>query len=210
MTVEFTLYPKTPRLYREVFITEKIDGTNAGIQVVEARAAVGDVDGLTVGDYTVFAQSRKRLITPRDDNFGFARWVYDNAQFLATTLGAGVHFGEWWGSGIQRGYGQTRKFFSLFNVGRWDRYEGKTPLPKEAQEIGLGTVPVLYRGRFSTAAVDGALTLLRDTGSQATWEADDTPFRPAEGIIVYHAAAGQAFKVLLENDDISKTEAAGR
>ena len=52
--------------------------------------------------------------------FGFARWVETNRERLITLLGPGLHFGEWWGSGIQRGYGLTKgdKRFSLFNVER--------------------------------------------------------------------------------------------
>ena len=36
-----------------------------------------------------------------------------------TFLVPGRHFGEWWGSGIQRGYGLDEKTFSLFNAYRW-------------------------------------------------------------------------------------------
>ncbi|MCJ7726507.1 MAG: hypothetical protein MUP76_09000, partial [Acidimicrobiia bacterium] len=49
-----------------------------------------------------------RWITPEVDNYGFARWVKDHEEELRTGLGAGLHFGEWWGQGIQRRYGQGR------------------------------------------------------------------------------------------------------
>ncbi len=64
----------------------------------------------------MFIGSRTRWITAQDDNHGFARWVEGNKQELLK-LGAGRHFGEWWGSGIQRGYGLQKgeKRFSLFN-----------------------------------------------------------------------------------------------
>lgn len=199
MTVEFTPYPKTPRLFRDVVVTEKIDGTNAAIQIVPSvTSPYGSLINTPKGIGTILAQSRKRLITPKDDNFGFARWVYENRDDLATLLGPGIHFGEWWGSGIQRGYGLPKgeKRFSLFNVGRWDNDALKDAPP------GLGVVPVLYWGVFSESAVEGAVDLLRNEGSQAS-----PGFKHPEGIVVYHTAAGQAFKVLLENDDISKTEA---
>ena len=66
-------------------------------------------------EYNVWAQSRTRLITPEDDNFGFAKWVQDNAEQLIKDLGEGHHFGEWWGKGINRGYGLEKRRFSLFN-----------------------------------------------------------------------------------------------
>src|SRR5436305_1822690 len=101
--IEFNAFPKIARLNRECVITEKIDGTNASILI--------DEDGV------VMAGSRTRWITPENDNFGFAKWVEANKSELMK-LGVGHHFGEWWGSGIQRGYGLTKgeKRFSLFNV----------------------------------------------------------------------------------------------
>jgi hypothetical protein len=45
--------------------------------------------------------------------------VAANAEAIAATLGAGRHFGEWWGAGVQRRYGQTAKRFSLFNVSKY-------------------------------------------------------------------------------------------
>ena len=59
-TPQYVAFPKIPRLNREVVFSEKIDGTNACVGIV---------------DDVVFAQSRSRVITPGDDNFGFAAWV---------------------------------------------------------------------------------------------------------------------------------------
>ena len=102
---EFVPFPKIPRLFRPFVVTEKIDGTNASIHVLE--------------DGQVLAASRTRWITPEADNFGFARWVHEHEEELRVGLGIGSHFGEWWGSGIQRGYGLKEKRFSLFNTARW-------------------------------------------------------------------------------------------
>ena len=207
MTVEFTPYPKTPRLFRDIIVTEKIDGTNAAIQITEVGGVspVGTLVNVPGGVGSIVAQSRKRLITPKDDNFGFARWVHENADVLAATLGPGIHFGEWWGSGIQRGYGLPKgeKRFSLFNVKRWDvELRGNMP----AYDAGLRCVPVLYEGSFSTPMIEEIITDVR-TGVSPAARREGVTFPNPEGIIVYHTAAGQAFKVLCENDDISKTEA---
>ena len=66
---EFVEFPKMARLFRDAIITEKLDGTNAAVVVRE--------------DGTVYAQSRTRVITPGDDNFGFAYWVEQHAERLA-------------------------------------------------------------------------------------------------------------------------------
>ena len=181
---EFREWPKTPRLNRDMVITEKIDGTNACVVVSK--------DGCEVG-----AQSRSRVITPDDDNYGFARWVYENAGALADTLGPGYHFGEWWGSGVQRGYGLTKgeKRFSLFNVKRW----ADVDLPVD----GLGVVPVLFRGLFDCRTIECALLDLIQHGSKAA-----LGFMRPEGVVVYHTAANQVFKVLIENDGLPKGLAA--
>jgi hypothetical protein len=173
---EFRPYPKTPRLFRDMVVTEKIDGTNAAIGVTAAGA--------------VYAQSRSRVITPDVDNFGFAQWVSDNAETLAADLGEGLHFGEWWGQGIQRGYGLTEKRFSLFNVKRWGDVQFATPR--------LGIVPVLYEGPFDPDVVARLVAALDIDGSCAIEGA------VAEGVIVFHVAANQVFKVTCKNDATPK------
>src|SRR3990167_2668640 len=127
-------------------VTEKIDGTNAQICVYP--------------DGTMLVGSRTRWITPEDDNFGFARWVKDNEEALRTQLGFGIHFGEWWGAGIQRRYGLTEKRFSLFNVSRWN---SPMNLPTEVIDDTdtrcieaplCHVVPIIVRGQFNTTTVD--------------------------------------------------------
>src|SRR4051812_18847464 len=112
---EFIPFPKIPRLSREMVITEKIDGTNASIMIqpmildlpkVLPCLAIKDGMGMFVG-------SRTRWITPgkSTDNAGFAAWAMDHLDELFK-LGPGHHFGEWWGKGINSGYGMDRKIFS--------------------------------------------------------------------------------------------------
>lgn len=205
-TIEFTPWPKIPRLFRDAVVTEKIDGTNAAIGIVDAGEAVsgGITSSLFVPfDETsaglIYAQSRRRIITPEDDNYGFARWVYDNAADLVRVLGEGVHFGEWWGSGVRRGYGLTEKRFSLFNTKRWSWLDN--PEAREARNVPaqLHCVPTLGIRTFSLAHVQGVMDELREKGSQAA-----PGFMNPEGIVLYHTAAGAMFKALLENDDKPK------
>lgn len=218
----FEPFPKIPRLRRNVVITEKIDGTNAQVHILSeatlieaAQASTGPGQlppletGFRIGDLILFAGSRTRYLdtSKKGDNFGFAKWVADNAEGLAL-LGPGRHYGEWWGSGIQRGYGVEpgQRYFSLFNTARWTidpNAESGTLLPPVP---GLEVVPVLFDGRFETGAYDPtglALHQLRTMGSSAR-----PGFMNPEGIVVWHSAARTLQKVLLENDDIAKGEAA--
>jgi hypothetical protein len=194
----FVEFPKIPRLRRDITITEKIDGTNGAIGFMPAVDPVPVLDHhaiVTIDDepHILYAQSRARIITPKDDNFGFAAWVYDNADTLAAALGPGLHYGEWWGSGIQRGYGLSEKRFSLFNTKRWATTEFTTPR--------LGTVPVLYQGLFGPFSVQNALLDLEADGSYAS-----PGFMKPEGVCVYHSAANMSFKVTLEKDEAPKTK----
>lgn len=174
----FEAFPKIPRLKKDgVVITEKLDGTNAQVIITE--------------DGQIGAASRNRLITPDDDNYGFARWVQENREELLK-LGPGRHFGEWWGQGIQRGYGLEEKRFSLFNVHRW------TP---ENVPTCCHTVPVLHEGAFDSEAIEFVCSAMEKYGSTAA-----PGYMNPEGIIVFHRSSKQRFKVLLENDDKHKGE----
>jgi hypothetical protein len=196
--VEFTPFPKMARLSRDMLVTEKIDGTSGCIYV----GADGEFN---VG-------SRTRWITPEQDNHGFARWAYDHKDELVTGLGPGRHFGEWWGSGIQRGYGLSKgeKHFSLFNVQRWCLH-GEEPQRiitgdprqekyQEALPACVGLVPILYRGLFDLREVDSCLLLLEQHGSWAV-----KGFMNPEGVVVFHVAANICFKKTLKHDELPKS-----
>ena len=213
---DFTPFPKVPRLSRDCIVTEKIDGTNAQVLVVECEGyteegAVWQQDGIAI-----LAGSRTRWITPEADNFGFAAWVRDHGPELAT-LGPGQHFGEWWGSGIQRGYGYSKgqRFFSLFNVSRWNAnlFEGnelrkqdqcnpKAPYERKqfvAPPHCCEVVPVLAIGRFSTMLITHVSTVLEEKGSRAA-----PGFMKPEGIVIYHVAGNYLFKKTIEKDNERK------
>lgn len=214
--MEFRAMPKIGRWYRDVVISEKIDGTNASILIehvpaVDFEAAEPDatvlvaIPGSALGDGAIFtvmrAGSRTRWLMPDSDNFGFARWVYNNAAGLLG-LGAGHHFGEWWGVGIQRGYDLSERRFSLFNAGRWVP-AGSAPEFETQDEVpavpGLGVVPVLYRGALKPAngvdPVDEALRRLSYGGSLAS-----PRFMRPEGVMVWHEALRTYGKATLEGD----------
>ena len=145
MSVEFKEWPSIPRENPfKVTITEKIDGTNACIIIQ---------DGAIAG-----VQSRKRLITPEDDNYGFAAWVNDNSEDLLS-LGDGYHYGEWAGLGIQKNpHGLPDKKLFLFNTFRWNPQNPNRPKCCD-------TVPVLFEGVMEPDTIQELLEQLKSKSS---------------------------------------------
>jgi len=195
--MDFVEFQKIPRLSRECIISEKIDGTNGQIYIVETDApgAIPGIENALVYQaekkLLMFIGSRSRYITLNNDNHGFARWANDHANELFE-LGPGRHFGEWWGQGIQRGYGLKEKRFSLFNTHRWS-----DPAVRPAC---CHVVPIIDRGSFTTDRVEQALDFLQRNGSFAA-----PGFYPAEGIVIYHTAGNLLFKKTFEKDDEPKS-----
>lgn len=208
----FTPFPKISRLFRPVVITEKIDGTNSAVVVSETSpynygdeevigpGIVINIDAQTDGwsPVYVYAQSRKQVISPEQDNFGFALWVREHARELAEGLGVGVHFGEWWGSGIQRRYGLDHKRFSLFNTARWASvgYNDDGTHRPDCCHV----VPVLNElETFDTASIKSALLVLDSFGSKAA-----PGFADPEGIVIFHKAGNLLFKATIKGDEKGK------
>lgn len=173
-TPEFLEFPKIARLAREIIVTEKIDGSNGVIYVGE--------------DGDVVAGSRSQWLIG-SDNFGFAKWVQEHKDELRT-LGAGRHYGEWWGSGIQRGYGLPKgeKRFSLFNTSKWS--------DDALRPSCCHVVPVLHVGIFSTQAIQDCLDDLRTRGSRAA-----PGFMKPEGVVIFHPQGNVGFKKTIEKDE---------
>ena len=191
---EFVPFPKIARLSREFWVSEKIDGTNASI-------FIGEDGEFLVG-------SRTQWITPERDNHGFARWAYEHRDELMT-LGPGSHMGEFWGSGIQRGYGLQKgeKRFSLFNVRRWclhgtepARVAMADPRIEKFQDVlppCCGLVPILATGNFMAVGqiVESVMATLEADGSRAA-----PGFARPEGIVAWHVAGNVGFKKTFDGD----------
>lgn len=188
---EFREWGKIYRYSRECVITEKIDGSNAQI--------------LFLSDGTFYAGSRNRWLDAHNDNFGFYNWVSTHHEELFALLGVGRHYGEWWGNGIQRGYGKKGKCFSLFNVSKWGFMRDPGYIEKFGKIIVGGvevsSVPVISTSAFGDDAVFNALNKLKDNGSLAA-----PGFMQPEGIVVYHKPSHYLFKKTIENDENGKGE----
>lgn len=197
---EFVPWAKTYRLFtgKGIVVTEKIDGTNACI--------VFDDEG------DMFVQSRRRIITPESDNYGFARWATDMQDELFYILGPGRHYGEWWGQGIQRGYGMNRKVFSVFNTRRW--YGGTDEETLDSMDTrsymaGLAgmitAVPTIYSGHFSEYEILKSANVLRTDGSMAA-RLQGVDYDNAEGVCIFFPDNGMVMKHVFDNDDKHKWE----
>ncbi len=204
-TNQFQEFPKLARYSRDIVITEKIDGTNAQIAISEsgvgAENAITKVPDGNGGNLWIFAGSRNRWLTLANDNYGFARWVLENATELIK-LGPGRHFGEWWGSGIQRAYGLVNgdKRFSLFNVGRWCDWD-KTPVGKQCHPPKCcHVVPTLAICENDLKDIELTLNVLATFGSVAA-----PGFMNPEGIVIYHTAGGHTYKKTIKDDESPKS-----
>lgn len=86
----------------------KIHGTNAGVTIMP--------------NGKVYAQSRNRIITPDDDNMGFAHWVENTKNYwtqLRWRKCPITVFGEWFGEGIMKSTSASQvpgKHFAVFAI----------------------------------------------------------------------------------------------
>ncbi len=178
--VPFKGWPSIQRLSSDtVTITEKIDGTNGVIFVGPEKF--------------VMAGSRNDWLLGDRENFGFRAWVEANADTL-WMLGEGYHYGEWYGSGIQRRYGLDEKRFASFEIWRDD-------LP-----ACMTKVPLLYRGKYTGTIIEETLDVLRLAGSTLV-----PGFMDPEGIVVqFKSAKHIKFKKFCKDDEIHKSQQAAQ
>ncbi len=199
---EFKAWGSTPRENKNKTITEKIDGTNACLVITNGK---------------IVAQSRKRIITPEDDNYGFAKWAHANAGVLFDTLGYGYHYGEWYGEGIQKNpLGIEGRRFALFHPTKYNEANGYDL----SKVDGLETVPLLHHGQCDVWTIPDIMSdldiygskvvgakrtkIVRDLGDGYTYEIDKAA--TAEGIIIWNNETRTRTKMLLENDAYHKWE----
>lgn len=214
-TTEFLPFAKIPRLSRDIVVTEKLDGTNAQILITPVvdenqhdLIVAHSPEGLAmlVGSRTRWIRVKQPGEKGDPDNYGFAAWCKENAEELFK-LGPGRHYGEWFGRGINRGYGLTERRFALFNVSRWlpcftgGVWQMTDPaIPMSTGPACCSVVPVLYRGEFDQAEINRALDVLRIMGSVAA-----PGFMNPEGIVIFHTAGANLFKKTIKDDESPKS-----
>jgi hypothetical protein len=184
--LDFEGFQSIERLQQPIVITEKIHGTNAQILI----------DG-----QDIYAGSRTRWITPDDDNYNFAKWVHGNREELIAKLGDGRHFGEWYGLGINAGYGMKERRFVLFNTHRWNPVRDAGELPS----CGVDVVPTLYAGPMTASIFDEAMDRLKREGSVLV-----PGYMKPEGIVAFFTRTNVAMKRTFESEDAAWTYRAER
>lgn len=175
---DFESFASIERVQQPIIITEKIHGTNAQILI----------DGSDI-----YAGSRTRWVTPDDDNYDFAKWVYGSREELIAKLGDGRHYGEWYGRGINAGYGLKERRFALFNTTRWNPVRDEGGLPER-----VDVVPVLYQGPFGGNVIADTLAELKASGSRLV-----PGYTKPEGVVVFFARTNMFLKSTFEAEDTS-------
>jgi hypothetical protein len=178
--ITFKSFPKITAIGKVIMsITQKIHGTNAQILIYK--------DGN--GELQLKTGKRSQFITPENDNFGFARFIYDRKEEFIKKLGEGRHYGEWAGPGINCGEGLKERTFCLFNWKRWK----DEPLPERTT-----TVPLIYHGGLSVTAINEAMEKLKTEGSKLV-----PGFMKPEGIVI--EIGGAFYKNVFDDEEIRWT-----
>lgn len=191
---KFPKFPKIPRWDSEVVLTEKIDGEN-GLVAIKGSNDFWP-NGRTWPPRTcmlsngteVAAGSRKRWLNPESDHFGFAQWVWDNADELST-MGPGLHYGEWYGKGIQRSYNLPERRFMLFNVAKWADDELRPKCCEVATVIA----------RCQASDLNDMLLMAVET-MIGHGSAHVPGYNRPEGIVLYHTNGHNLYKVVFDGD----------
>ena len=171
----------------------KLHGTNAAIQIHKN----GDV----------IAQSRTRVLTSKQDNYGFAEWVENNKEYfssLATDKNM-IIFGEWCGNGIQDVVSISkldRRVFAVFAI-RYGFGENGTSVfnicPKEIEKIVKPHPSIFVLPWFGEViemdfdnrdslllASDSINKMVEDVEKEDPWVKEQLNIiGPGEGIVMY-------------------------
>lgn len=166
-------------------ISEKIDGTNGLIQIDYKY----DWNGQRYDDHLVQFGSRNRYITTTDDNAGFANYFTPHIASICTLAESLINYGdndnpkqdwpiyiygEWFGKGIQRGYGLDEKYFMPFSS-FYAEHMIKAGIPN------IMMPNIMYTGKFSLEVVDNCMNRLTSGGFHTLITNYDYP----EGVVIY-------------------------
>lgn len=203
--MEFEKFGSLTRFSQGWTITEKIDGSNGQIAILDLSK--WDEDGyigphpteLAVasrGDLLIMAGSRNKWLdtTKQGDHMGFAKFVEANAEELIEKLGEGRHYGEWYGGKIQRGYGLKEKRFALFNAHRWS---DDAVRPECCEVVHSFTLDEYFDCPNIAAA--GVMALLKIEGSFQV-----PGFMNPEGVVMFHRPSQTSFKKTFDYDERGK------
>ncbi len=138
---EWAAYHNVPPRKRQFVGTVKLHGTNAGI---------------SLADGAIIFRSRTRIITPGDDNNGFARHMSAHTDALREALGGYGSdvsiFGEWCGAGVQSSVGISaeQKLFVVFAL----RVDGEWLFTKSMPTVTPARIFSIFNFRHWTLEID--------------------------------------------------------
>jgi hypothetical protein len=142
----------------------KLHGTNAAVVRLE--------------DGTLQFQSRRRVITPDDDNYGFATWA-SNRTWAGVAPGIAI-YGEWCGPGVMNATAvnqMDRKRFVIFDILNLKDGVRILPFPEgtvrsDADVLRITEAPTpKVMVNFGTGIIDEVLELTASTGDQCPFAA---------------------------------------
>jgi len=208
--MEFEAFPKIKRFKGlRLSITQKIHGSNAQIYIQEVpipgyaerdkypviyrldkKEILNQKTCFEIDDkvYRLYCGSRTRWITPEEDNFGFANYIYSNAKAFIKYFGVGRHFGEWAGPGINAGEGLIEKTFVLFDY--W-KFPPERVLPPRCI-----VVPVLYDGKADLDKITEVFDKLKAEGSSLV-----PGYMKPEGIVI--TLNGERYKKVFTPEEVA-------
>jgi len=158
----------------KISISQKLHGSNASIYIYKTEDGTLDLK----------CGKRTDWITPEQDNFGFAKFVYDNKEAFLK-LGEGYHFGEYCGPGINSGEGLKERTLVLFDYWRYQ----DIMLPPNTM-----IVPVLYEGPNDGMKIVMIIKDLKENGSKLV-----KGFMNVEGVVI--SMGGHRYKILFKPEE---------
>lgn len=220
--INFKQFSKIPRLSRDIIITEKIDGTNGQIYILDSLDFFqyinnNDPEAIYDGDRADKEQWVSEFIEKyciyqeqtdiNDLTYIFAgsrkRWLNetsDNYGFAKWVKENGkelLRLGKGRHFGEWYGQGIQRKYG--LEEKRFALFNVKKWSDDNIRPPCCGVVPILFTGDFTTDNIEKVMTELTTRGSFVV-----PGFTDPEGVVIYHKASGQLFKKTTKNDEKPK------
>lgn len=167
----------------EIIITEKVHGSSMRLGLIDGAVRFG-------GRRLEF----EKISPESKDGQGFVSWVLDTGlDERVAEVFAGhdvILFGEWHGSGTpKKGWPRIQKGiryidgndFRVFDIKYDGKYLSQDEIAKCAAQVGLKTMPVLYRGKPDKAVFNSLIDTMSKLGEE---NGIVDPQNTIEGIVI--------------------------
>ena len=188
--MKFKAFPKIPSIKNLARVLRDINPDKQEWQFIGTVKLHGCNAAIGYSEGEVFYQSRNRIITPEDDNYGFAAWAEENLKpklldsiGRSTITGTLIIYGEFIGQGIQKGVAVSElpKSFVAFAVSIDGEEVGSVEAMVMAQHFGIDNV---WEYPYHTIAVDPEnIKLITNEVLEKTLEVEEQcPYAFAHGV----------------------------